>query len=133
MSVSITAPKSKVWDAITNPAQIKKYLFGTETVTDWKTGSPIVFRGVWEGKPYEDKGTILEIEKEKVLKYNYWSNFSGDKDEPANYSIVTYTLSGERGRTMFTLTQDNFKSREAQVQSENNWGMILNKMKALLE
>lgn len=133
MSASISAPKSRVWDALTNPAQIKKYLFGTETVSEWKAGRPIIFRGTWKGKPYEDKGTILEIEKEKILKYSYWSNFSGDKDEPANYSNITFALAEAKGRTILNLTQDNFKTKEAQVQSENNWGLVLNKMKALLE
>src|SRR6185369_2441150 len=86
LSVHIKAPIAKVWDAVVNPAQIKKYMFGTNTVSDWKVGSPITFSGEWEGKAYVDKGTILEIKKEKRLKYNYWSNFSGEKDEPANYS-----------------------------------------------
>ena len=133
VTVTINAPKSTVWDALTNPAQIKRYLFGTDAVSDWKVGSPIVFRGVWEGKPYEDKGHILELEKNSHLKYSYWSNFSGDKDEPSNYSNITYQLSEEKGRTLCTLRQDNIKTREAQMQSENNWGMVLNKMKDLLE
>ena len=133
ITVTINAPKSKVWDALTNPVQIKKYMFGTDASSDWKPGSPITFRGVWEGKPYEDKGTILEMMKEKILKYNYWSNFSGDKDEPSNYSNITYQLSEEKGRTLCILRQDNIKTREAQMQSENNWGMVLNKMKDLLE
>lgn len=133
VSVSINVPKSKVWSALTDPAQIKQYLFGTDTISDWKVGSPIVFRGTWDGKPYEDKGHILELEKNSLLKYNYWSNFSGDKDEPANYSNITYLLTEEKGRTMFTLRQDNIRTKEAQVQSENNWGMVLNKMKNLLE
>lgn len=76
LSVRINVSISRVWDAVTNPEQIKKYLFGTEAVSDWKVGSSIKFTGVWEGKPYEDKGTILQIEKEKILKYNFWSNFS---------------------------------------------------------
>jgi uncharacterized protein YndB with AHSA1/START domain len=133
MSVSINVPKAKVWNALTNPAEIKKYLFGTDTVSDWKAGSPIIFRGTWEGKAYEDKGKILKIEKESLLQYNYWSNFSGDKDEPENYSNITYQLTESKGRTIFTLRQDNIKSKDAQLRSENNWGMILNKMKSLLE
>ena len=63
MSVPIKATKSKVWDAVTNPEQIKKYMFGTNTVSDWKIGSPITFSGEWEGKPYKDKGHILELER----------------------------------------------------------------------
>jgi uncharacterized protein YndB with AHSA1/START domain len=133
MSVSINAPKSKVWDALTNPVQIKKYLFGTDTFSEWKQGRPIAFRGVWEGRPYEDKGTILAIEKEKILKYNYWSNFSGEEDKPSNYNNITFGLTEAKGRTLLSLTQDNIKTKEAQLHSENNWGLVLNKMKALLE
>jgi uncharacterized protein YndB with AHSA1/START domain len=133
LSRTFNAPKAKVWEALTTPSQIKKYLFGTETISEWKAGSPIVFRGVWEGKSYEDKGTILEIEKEQTLKYNYWSNFSGDRDEPANYSIITYGLSEVNGTTVFTLTQDNFKSREARDHSEKNWGMIMETLRGMVE
>ena len=133
IAVTINASKAKVWDALTNPAQIKKYMFGTEASSDWKVGSPITFRGVWEGKPYEDKGTILEMMKEKILKYNYWSNFSGEKDEPSNYSNITYRLSEQAGKTEFTLIQDNFKTEEARDHSEKNWGMMLDTIKGLLE
>jgi uncharacterized protein YndB with AHSA1/START domain len=54
-SITINAPRQTVWDAITKPELIKKYFFGTNTVTTWKVGTPIFFRGEWEGKPYEDK------------------------------------------------------------------------------
>ncbi len=133
LSVRINVSISRVWDAVTNPEQIKKYLFGTEAVSDWKVGSSIKFTGVWEGKPYEDKGTILQIEKEKILKYNFWSNFSGEPDEPANYSNITYALSPENGGTLFTLIQDNFKSAEAREHSEKNWTMVFETMKKMLE
>ena len=34
--ITINAPAGKVWQALTDPAQIKQYLFGTNTVSDWK-------------------------------------------------------------------------------------------------
>lgn len=77
-SININSSITKVWEALTNPELIKKYFFGTECVTDWKKGSPILYKGVWEGKPYEDKGNILDIEKEKFILYNYWSSFFGN-------------------------------------------------------
>ena len=49
-SITINAPKSKVWDALTKPELIKQYLFGTEVTTDWQVGSPIIYKGIWEGK-----------------------------------------------------------------------------------
>ena len=133
ISTIIKAPISKVWDALTNPALIKQYMFGTNTASDWKVGSPITFSGDWEGKAYEDKGKILAIEKEKFLKYNYYSAFSGKKDEQTNYSIITYSVRTEKGQTIFDLTQDNFENAEAVEHSKKNWQMIFGTIKKMLE
>lgn len=74
------------------PEKIKVYLFGTETITDWKIGSPIIFQGEYDGHKYKDKGNVLENVKNETLKYDYWSKFSGLEDKPDNYSIVTYHI-----------------------------------------
>src|SRR5437763_12078739 len=63
--VTIDAPQADVWDALTNPAKVKEYLHGTEMSTDWKEGSPIYWRGEWKGKPYEDKGKVLEVKPDR--------------------------------------------------------------------
>lgn len=65
--ISIQAPIAKVWNGLIDPEVIKLYLYGTQTISDWKEGSSIVFTGVWEGKEYEDHGTILKLEKEKYF------------------------------------------------------------------
>jgi uncharacterized protein YndB with AHSA1/START domain len=49
-SIDIHASASKVWDALTNPEQTKKYMFGCETVSDWEVGSPLLWRGTYDGK-----------------------------------------------------------------------------------
>ena len=106
-TITINAPASKVWDALTKPDLIKQYLFGTEVTTDWKVGSPITYKGTWEGKTYEDKGKILQIEPGKLLVSTYWSSFSGVPDIPENYQTVRYELSVEGGGTRLTIIQDN--------------------------
>ena len=50
-SIKLHASISKVWDALTKPEIIKKYFFGTDSITDWKPGSPIRFKGEWKGQP----------------------------------------------------------------------------------
>ncbi len=132
-SILISASSAAVWNALTNPDLIKQYLFGTEIVTDWQVGHPILYRGVWEGKPYEDKGTILKIKPEKLLLCNYWSSFSGLPDSPEYYQNVAYELTPGDGKTELTITQDNIPSEEGKQQSEQNWGMVLDGMKKLLE
>lgn len=129
----VKAPIAEVWDALINPAKIKQYLFGTDTHCDWKVGSSLRFTGEWEGKPYEDKGTILAIEKEKVLSYNYWSNFSGMPDVPENYQIITFRVKEVSGKTEIQLTQQNIRSDEAKAHSQENWKMVLNSLKQLVE
>lgn len=132
-TIAIKAPAAAVWDALTNPEKIKLYLFGTETRTDWQVGSPIVFSGQWDGKPYEDKGTILAIEPGKSVTYNYWSNMSGSDDIPANYANITYALEEKPGETLLTVTQDGLKDDAAAERSENDWGYVLDELKKVAE
>ena len=132
-SATINAPVSKVWQALVNPEIIKQYLFDTDVISDWKVGSPITYKGEWEGKPFEDKGEILAIEPENLLQSTHWSPLSGVPDIPANYHTVTYTLSDKGDRTEVTITQDNNASEEEKAHSEKNWETVLNGMKKLLE
>ena len=133
LTQEVNASLANVWDALINPAKIKQYLFGTNTICDWKVGSSLRFTGEYEGKTYEDKGTILAIEKEKLLSYNYWSNFSGAPDVPENYQIVTFKLEGVGNKTQLELTQQNIKSEEAKAHSAENWKMVLNSLKDVVE
>ena len=132
-TTTIDAPVSKVWQALVTPEMIKQYLFDTDVISDWNVGSPIIYRGEWEGKPFEDKGKILEIAPEKTLKSTHWSPLSGVPDTPENYHTVTYTLTEQGDSTEVTITQDNNASEEEKAHSEKNWQTVLDGMKKLLE
>jgi uncharacterized protein YndB with AHSA1/START domain len=132
-STTINAPASRVWEALTKPELIKKYMFGTDVISDWKVGSPIVYKGDWQGKPFEDKGQILAFEPEKLLVSTHWSPLSGVPDLPENYHTVTYRLSESDGKTEVTIHQDKNASEEEKADSEANWKAILDGLKKLLE
>ena len=132
-TLSIKAPAPKVWEALTSPELIKQYLFGTKVISDWKVGSPIRFTGTWEGKEYEDKGTILKFEKGKIFQYNYWSSFSSLPDVPEHYAVLTFELSSHGGTTELSLTQDNISDDAALEHSSKNWDGVLGAMKKLIE
>ncbi|SRR6266404_5752020 len=132
-SIEIRAPAEKVWEALITPSIIKQYLFGTEASSEWKVGSSITYKGEWQGKSYEDKGVILEFEPEKKLVSTYWSSMGGLPDMPENYNKVTYELSPAGNATQLTITQDNAKTEESKNHSEQNWKMVLGKIKELLE
>ncbi len=133
VSVTINAPTTKVWDALTNPDTIKQYMFGTNVVSDWKKGSAIVWKGEWQGQAYEDKGVILKLEPEHLIQYSHFSPLSGQPDVPENYHTVTVELSGEGQETTVLLSQDNNANDEEREHAANNWRMMLEGLKQLLE
>src|SRR6266850_5106379 len=124
-STTIHAPVSDVWDALVNPEKIKQYMFGTNVVSDWKEGSPITWKGEWNGKQYEDKGVIKRMTPQGVLEYTHFSPLAGQPDKPENYHTVTIELSGNNGTTNVRLSQDNNANEKAKQESEKNWSMML--------
>jgi uncharacterized protein YndB with AHSA1/START domain len=132
-TIEIEARIAAVWKALVDPEMIKKYLFGTEATSDWKVGSAITYKGIWQGKSYEDKGTILELVPNQLLKSTYWSGMSGLEDKAENYSTVTYSLLEKNGKTILVVTQDNNPTKESAAHSESNWGIVLKGLKEIVE
>ena len=133
-SITIEASPEKVWRALTEPEQIAKYLYGTETITDWKIGSPIIFQGEYNGQKYKDKGNVLKNNLHKLIQYDYWSAFSGTEDLSENYSIVTFLIEKpSENEVVFTWMQEGFASEEGQQHSENGLMPMLESIKKLVE
>ncbi len=129
----ISASTSQVWDALVNPAVIREYMFGTQVETDWQQGSPIVWKGEYEGKSYQDKGEILLVRPGKRLQVTHFSPLSGQKDEPANYHTLTYDLTDHDGGTHLSLSQDNNASQDEAEHSKANWAAMLKGLKETVE
>ncbi|SNR29967.1 SRPBCC domain-containing protein [Flavobacterium sp. ov086] len=132
-TISINAPISEVWNVLTNPDEIKEWLFGTIVISNWRVGEPILFTGSWQGTDYEDKGVILKFEAEKVFEYNYWSGFSGLPDSPENYSVILFELTANENKTILTLTHSNFATETMYEHSDKNWDATLDLMKKIIE
>jgi len=132
-SITINAPLERVWNALVTPAAIKQYMFGTDVASDWKEGSPIVWKGEWEGRRYEDKGIIRQFKPQRMLQYTHFSPLSGLPDKPENYHTVTIELSAAGNRTSVSLAQDNNATEEARQHSAKNWERMLAGLKKLLE
>ena len=131
--ITINASAEKVWHALTDPGLIRKYMFGTTVISDWKEGSKIIWKGEWEGKHYEDKGKILLFEPEKSLQYSHFSPLAGLPDSPENYHIVTIDLEEKDQQTNVTLMQTNNADEKTKDHSEKNWKMMLASLKKILE
>jgi uncharacterized protein YndB with AHSA1/START domain len=132
-TITIQASTARVWNALVDPHAIKQYMFGTTAISDWHEGSPIVWKGEWQGKAYEDKGIILQFKPRERLQYSHFSPLSGQADKPENYHTVTIDLLADGDQTRVTLAQDKNSTEEERDHSKENWNMMLAALKKSLE
>lgn len=131
--IEISAPPARVWDALTDPDQIRRFMFGTRVETDWKPGSPIVWKGGYQGREYEDRGEIIEFEAPRLLKVTHFSPLSGREDRPENYHELTYELQERAVGTRIRLSQDNNSSLDEAEHSQGMWETLLSGLKDVVE
>lgn len=140
-TITINAPAEKVWDVLTNPQQTKRYMFGCETVSNWKPGSPLIWQMQYEGKDFVPvKGTIVKIDPNKYLHYTVIDPNSSMPDIPENYLSVEYALAPQGNNTELKVTQSGFEhaaNGEARFKEAYNngegWNPIMVQIKQIAE
>jgi len=117
-------PIQRVWQALTDPADIARYMFGARVTSDWVEGSPIVWEGEFKGKLFKDTGQVLTAKPPHLLRYTHRS---GQREH-----TVTVELREVAGTTHLQLTQTNNADETARRRSENNWTAMLDGLKVWL-
>ena len=131
--IDVSASVDAVWRALTDPDLVEKYFFGARVHTDWRPGSPIMWRGEFKGRPFEDKGKVVDIDEHRLLRVTHFSPLSGLDDVPENYHTLTFTLTQRGADTHVELHQDNNGSQDEADQSASNWRSMLEGLKAVAE
>ena len=135
-TIIIDASLSAVWDALINPHSIRQWMadpeIGLEVITNWQPGSPIVMHGFHHLK-FENKGTVLQVEPNKLLQYNYLSSISRLPDKPGNYTIIQFRLEPLENQTSLTLTANNFPDEIIFRHVDFYWRGTLNILKKFIE
>jgi uncharacterized protein YndB with AHSA1/START domain len=140
-TISIHAPATKVWDALTNPEQTKKYMFGCEALSDWQPGSPLIWKGTFNGvEMIAVKGDIVSIDPGKSLVYTVIDpNNPKIPDLPENYLTITCRLTEQDGQTLLEASQGDYSAvadglaRYKHTVDGGGWDPILAQIKTLCE
>jgi len=124
----VRAPIAAVWAALTDVDTLGRVMFGSTVETDWTVGSPIVYRGEWEGAPFEDRGVILELTEPTVLRVSHEAP-GGDGTHEVRYDLRDLGPAA----THVTVTQDHNASAQAAEHSAQNWQAILEALQREVE
>lgn len=133
VTMDINASPETIWRALTSPNEVKQYRMGAQLETDWKVGGPIVWRGVFKGKQFEDRGKVLHFDKPEHLAYTHINPSASELDETENCRKIHIRLSKKEDKTNLVLTQDNNPTLEAKRETEKNWRLILHGLKRIAE
>lgn len=139
-SVQVASTVARVWDALTQPRFTRQYMFGCEIVCDWQVGSPLLWRGVFNGQEVVAvKGTLTAYAPHVTFAFTTFDPNSTLADVPENYTTVTYTLEPAGSGVRLSVTQGDFATvadgarRFAEVNAEGGWQGLLEKIRDLAE
>ncbi len=141
-SIQIQAPADRVWNALVNPSETRKYMFGCEAVSDWQQGSPLNWQCEFENRmKVFVTGQVLAIRPGTHLAYTTFDPSSALENIPGNYLTVTYDLQEEGpGITRLTVTQGDYdivadgdQRYEEAYNGGEGWSPILRLIKAQVE
>lgn len=122
----IPADSRAVWETLTSREGMKAYMLGADVETDWRVGGPIVMRGEYNGKAFEDRGEVRSYEPQRRLSYTHASG-----SPPGPEHLVTVELAPRDGGTEVTITQANTDGqvsaadRQHKADYEKTWAMML--------
>ena len=136
-AVKINAPASQVWQVLTTPELMKKWMVSDDMeisiTTSWEVGSPILIRSNMNGKDFESTGRVLTFEPEKTLQYSHLSSISRLPDQPESYSIIGFRLTPTDDQTLLTLTLSNFPTESIFKHLVFYWNVTLEVLKRMME
>lgn len=134
-TISIDTNVKHLWEVLTKSEFTKEYMFNCSVESDWKVGSPITWQGNYQGYEAYQKGEIIKIEFNKLIKYSTFDPNFGLEDRPENYIHVSYLIN-ETGIevTELTIINETFdENEERMIHISQGWKMVMDKIKEVAE
>jgi uncharacterized protein YndB with AHSA1/START domain len=128
----ISADIGAVWEILVNPTRTGELFWGSTVESDFKVGSPIVWKGMWEGKPFEDRGVIKQVRRNALLQYTHWSTATGSAEDEGSHNLLTFRLSQEKQGVRVVLQHENIATKEMKEHSEQMWNQLLGNLKKMV-
>ncbi len=132
--ILIETNAEKLWSVLTVSKYTKEYMFNCTVSSDWKQGDSIVWEGNFQGYEAYQKGEILEIQKNSLIKYSTFDPNFGLEDKAENYIHVTYIINENRENCELTIINETFDGNEERMNHISaGWASVTENLKASAE
>lgn len=133
-TIEISAPKTRVFEALTSCSEIPKYYPLNEVISTWEVGAEVLYKGEVNGSSFTDHGVIETLNKPSFYSYRYWSDNHGTECTPENHIVISYALTEKAEGTELKLVQSNIRSEELyNLMNTQVWDFLLGSLKQYLE
>ncbi|HXP50921.1 MAG TPA: SRPBCC domain-containing protein [Bacteroidia bacterium] len=123
-TVTIKAKPFVVWNALTEPGQMKHWMaepeMQLEIESERKLNGTITMHWFHHIRA-TNKGTVLAFKPNKIFKYNYLSSISRLTDKPENYSAIEFKLQPAGSDTLLTVIATGFPNETTYKHLEFYW------------
>ncbi len=127
--VFIKTSPERLWEAITDPEQRRKYSFGVETRSDWTPGSE--YQSCSPGGIEIAAGKNIELDPPRLLVQTFDALWS-DEVKAQGTTRVTWEIEPVGSSCRLTVIHDQLPAG-ANAELYGGWPMILSGLKTLLE
>lgn len=134
----IKASKNVVWDLLVNPEKTPEYMYTCAIETDFKVGSPLLWRGIHDQVVYVS-GELLLFEPEQKMSYTVIDPNANYPQTPENHLLVEYILTERDGKTLLEVRQSGYQTvaqgqeRYDEAIAGGGWSGVLETIKEMAE
>ena len=117
----------QLWNVLTKPEYTEKYMFNCRVETNLLVGSPIIWRGVFQGVEQYLEGEILISEPQKKLKYSIVDPSLFDPQKPESYVHVSYELKQvDHKHVQLKVTTETFDGNKERLEhASGGWEVMI--------
>jgi uncharacterized protein YndB with AHSA1/START domain len=129
--IHIRTTPEKLWAALTQPEQIRRYWAATTQESTWKPGDP--WRAMIPDGRVADSGKIIESDPPRKLVLT-WENQFLPELKAEGHSTLTYELEQMPSSVKLTLTHEMAREKSKLIDAvSQGWPSLISSLKSMLE
>ncbi len=122
-TVHVARPPEVVWSQMVHPGA--RWMLGMNVETDYQPGSPVTFEGHYMGREFSDWGTVVAVERPRLLRFTHFSPTMGLPDVPENYHTISITLLADESGTKVHVYEENIETADRAERAHALWTKAL--------